>query len=422
MLNIKELLSGTLPHVRNDGNAYLKILDLEVGDRIDLLKSEIPPSYRTAVILANRIGSKYGRFYFVRKLEDKNGWRVIRVESLEVLKSLSKFRTKLHKMENEAPTKNHNFSDADLAQMIDQKIALATRDADDLIPRGVTALRLAALQEANNAFKIMPSDEELEGDVGIAVAAKNTARGKVESRIGNVRTMVQNIFGEDSPEYRAFGFKGMISLPDNELSRISKVVYKGAVKYQTPLLPEGCTTTFLEDMEDEVKAFDDRLDDVVAAEKLRLEGTGKRIKAGNTNYTEVDKICNTAKDVFRETDPIKHDEYLIYPTPSGQHVATRSGNLTPGQKVNINIEGIEATAESRVFIESKDTSLRFYTSAIPAGPETGGHADLTTNATADFAFTDFIAQRVYNDTNKFVNVENKGATNGKYRIRFTNLV
>lgn len=422
MLDINAALDGTLPRVKNASTAYIKVLNLKVNEYVDIQRFEIPSSYPTITPITYYIKKRYGYQLHVADLENKKGWRVIRVESLEVLKSFSNFRTKLHTMENPTPTKNHNLSDADLAQMIDQKIALANRDAADLVPRGVTATRLSDLQTANNDFKKMPSDAELESDVGIAVNAKNTARSAIESRIGNVRTMVQNIFGEESPEYRGFNFKGMISLRDNDLTDVSNVVYKRAVKYQAELLSEGCTPTFLADMETEVKAFDDSLEDVRMAETNRLEGTGQRIKAGNAIYTEVDKICNTAKDVYRETNPIKHDEYLIYPTPSGEKTATRSGNLTANQVVNINVEGIESTSNTHVLIESELVPLRFYSSATPAGPETGGHIDLDAGTEADYAFADFVSQLGFNDTNQYLNVENKAATNGKYRIRFTKLV
>jgi hypothetical protein len=43
------------------------------------------------------------------------------------------------------------------------KIISATRDLTDLTPRGVTAARLEALETANEAFKILPTDEWWEG-------------------------------------------------------------------------------------------------------------------------------------------------------------------------------------------------------------------------------------------------------------------
>ena len=87
--------------------------------------------------------------------------------------------------------------DADIQRegrvVIDAKIISATRDLTDLTPRGVTEARLEALQTANDAFKDLPTDEWWEGQVSMAVEARNTSRNLLESKLGNLRTMAQNV-------------------------------------------------------------------------------------------------------------------------------------------------------------------------------------------------------------------------------------
>lgn len=78
---------------------------------------------------------------------------------------------------------------------------------------------------------------------------------------------------------------------------------KRAIKYQTELAPKDCDAAFLAALDSEVNTSNDSIDEVKAAEKDRLEGTGKRIEASNEIYTESEIICNTAKDVYRETNP-----------------------------------------------------------------------------------------------------------------------
>lgn len=306
-----------LPMIKNAGNLYLKILAMQPDDILDVQKSELPPSYKGMKSFVNRITKKYGFYYGVLKLSSGNGWRIFRLKNLEELETRFTFDVKSNTMKNDMPIRSYNFSDAHLAQLVDVKIVFAKRDTAQMTPRGVTDTLLDAIQAANDDFKDMPDDVELAAVVSEEVEKKNERRSMLENKLGNLRTMAQNVFGDNSARYRAFGFEGMVSETDDNLCRLAKRALRQGTAAQADLISEGCSPAFLIELKELIKEFDNRIDDVKTAEANRNLGTELRIEKGNALYSSIDKVCNTGKDIYRESDPAKYNDYVIYNTPSG---------------------------------------------------------------------------------------------------------
>ena len=306
-----------LPLIKNAGNLYLKIVSMQPDEVLDVYKNELPPSYKGMKSFVNRITKKYGFYYGVLKLSSGNGWRIFRLKNLQELDSRFTFEIKSNTMKNEMPTRSYNFSDAHLAQLVDAKINYAKRDTAQMTPRGVTDTVLDAIQEANDDFKDLPDDVELAAAVTEEVDKRKERRSMLESKLGNLRTMAQNVFGQNSARYRAFGLEGMVSETDDNLCRLAKRALRQGTAAQADLNSEGCSPAFLIELKEFIKEFDDRIDDVKTAEADRNLGTELRIEKGNALYSSIDKVCNTGKDVYRETDPAKYNDYVIYNTPSG---------------------------------------------------------------------------------------------------------
>ncbi len=321
---------GALPLIKNASNVTKRLMMMKIDDIMVVKSYELPPSYRGLKSLTGRISRDYKMYFAVVELEDNSGWKVMRVSDLVTSKKFFNFGVKSKHMENPIPEKNNNFSDADLAQMIDAKIAFARRDITDLTPRGITTTILDTLETDNDNFKGLPSDAELQGDWSVAVDAKEAARNVLESKIGNVRTMVQNVYGTGSSQYHSFKFKGMVSVPDNDLVRVGRTVHNSASKYAAGLLAEGCDAAFLLAFDMLINDFDNKIDLANFAEGDRHEGTATRTTTGNDLYTRTAKICNTAKDVYRETNPTKHNEYVIYHTSAGApHTVSNPFTVNP---------------------------------------------------------------------------------------------
>jgi hypothetical protein len=157
------------------------------------------------------------------------------------------------------------------SSLVDEKIGFATRDSAQLISRGVTATRLSALAALNLNFKNLPNDSEMEGAVGEAVEIRKAAYLVLTDKIGNLRTMAENVFGIKSTTYQHFGFKGMISKDDKDLVFCAKQVKREAAARQAELEAEGLTTAFLNAFEDAIEDFDTKRDNIRLAKAARTE-------------------------------------------------------------------------------------------------------------------------------------------------------
>jgi len=196
--------------------------------------------------LVGNISRKYNRYFAIRDFDKKEGWKILRVKDLVILKTNYTLvpQPKTKSMIEEMPKRIYNLSDAVLVQVVDARIIFATRDIADLEPRGVTAARLAALQLANDAFKDMPTDAWWEGQESLKVEARDTARNLLLSKLGNLRTMAQNVWGDKSVKYASYKFEGMISLEDSKLSEFARGAHKQATDDAAALLAEGALLLF----------------------------------------------------------------------------------------------------------------------------------------------------------------------------------
>ena len=310
------------PVIANASPLYLQIVALELGQVLEVAPSQLPPSYKSIRTFVGNISKRYKQYYDIKMLLNPIGWQICRVENLEIVKDLRIFKSKSKKMENTNSTRVFNMSDPALAQKVDEVINSATEDLILLTPRGVTPARLAALATANSAFKQIDDDVQMQGDIGIAVDIRQQAYVLLTDQIGNIRTMAQNVFGDTSTNYARMGFEGMISANDKDLVHLADRVNREAIKVAAQLQPEGWDAAFATDFKAAIVDFDAKRDTVTDAEHNRTEATRIRIAAGNSLYTELEKICNTGKDVFRMINPAKHDRFVIYDTPSGSPTPT----------------------------------------------------------------------------------------------------
>jgi hypothetical protein len=414
---------GTLPIIRNASRLYRRMASMSVGEVIEVFPHQLPRSYRTIGQLIGRFRRERSLYFVAREFDDKPGWKVTRVADLVTLKTFSILPLKSKHMNENMPARIYNFSDAKLVQIVDAKIISATRDLTDLTPRGVTAARLEALETANEAFKILPTDEWWEGQLSLAVEARNTSRNLLESKLGNVRTMAQNVWGDKSVKYGTYKFEGMLALEDAKLVSRARGIFQQATLDAADLLAEGCTPAFLTALDELIKDFDDKQDLVRQTESDRHNAVEARVNAGNAIYTEVDKICNTGKDVYRETDPAKYDDYIIYNTPSGSsgNTAVREADVAFGADLDVDISDLEGTDESTITLEISGTNLKFFSATTPGGTN-GASIYEASVGSVTILLSEFATLTGIDETRPFLTVRNSGVVPGHYKLTFTNMV
>lgn len=323
-----------------------------------------------------------------------------------------------NKMTKKAEVKrNYIFSDATSMKLTDTTISNGRRDIAELASQGVTTTRLDALEEKNEAFRDMEDDIEWAGLLSEKVALKDEAFDVCETGTRNIRRMAANIFGEDSPTYRRFGFDGINGLKDLERAKAYFRIWRRATAKAAELAPEGLTAVVLSTFKDNCIAADTANDVVVDTVEARDEATEDRIELGNEIYAEVVKICNTGKTYWFDKVEAKYNDYVI--TDSG---TTAGGSNTPilgkveGNKIFNAISKSNPKWVVGVSVKIKNTTptaepspLNFYTAKNPGDGWMGMGEQLYSGQEATHTFTAA-------EMNDCLNIQNMGPNPQTFEI------
>jgi hypothetical protein len=214
--------------------------------------------------------------------------------------------------------REYNFSDAKLITTTGSIIGSVETDQALFTARGVPPSRLATLKTKVTAFTNIPSDTAKQAAVSEATLVRDSIANTVLLELRSVRTMAQNKFGVKSPTYRGFGFEGMDNLSDDSLYFVGTGALNAAILVKTELADQGLTEDMLDQIQVDLTSLHEAILGKLKADKFRDSHTQFRIDSGNEIYREVVQICNIGKDIFRNTDEAKYNDFVIYNTASGE--------------------------------------------------------------------------------------------------------
>jgi hypothetical protein len=186
-------------------------------------------------------------------------------------------------------------------------------------------------------------------------------------------------------------------------------------------MPVGFADSFIEVKKD----FDKTYGKFKDAQQDSLEQTDEKIKANNAIYKDGREMMEDGKRIFRKNAAVR-DRFVwerileLVTPPTGGTTVTREGDLKAGKVKNVDITGISGTPESMVTLEAIDSAMRYYTSNVAGGPQTGGAIDLTAGQVSEYTAEEF-ALAVGLKDNKFLNVLNTGAVDGHFKMKATHV-
>ncbi len=110
-------------------------------------------------------------------------------------------------------------------------------------------------------------------------------------------------------------------------------------------------------------------------------------------------------------------------TSGGGVTATREGDVPPGSPTNIDIAGINPTPLTQISIKTLGSTIRVYASATAGAAPVPGDPfiDVEPGTNYQKLITAFIATLGFNDTKKFLNIQNMGTFSAHYTFSFDNL-
>ncbi|MES2621915.1 MAG: hypothetical protein V4615_13780, partial [Bacteroidota bacterium] len=267
------------------------------------------------------------------------------------------------------------------------------------------------------AFDDLPSDNYLLGQQEIATQQKDVARENCEVKARVVFTAVENIWGIDSPEYHLFSEdKAMSKLTDAELYRFMKDFAKSTEDNLAELATEGITAADVTELRAFRSVFDDKLSAQRQAIKNRNIGNNARIKKGNELYALLVKHTNTGKNIWLNVNEAKYNDYVIYPTSTGNNYEVFEGEILSPGIVNVDTGDTVITSTTNIKQFMTGTGGRGFFSDFPGNPPGPGQAFMDveggTNQTGE-AGADLGYQE---GTRIILSVQNIGMTPGTYKF------
>lgn len=316
-------------------------------------------------------------------------------------------------MKRKEVIRKYKMSDAALIQKADGIKNLVNRDLADLAAYGVTPANVDDLEDARDAFDNTSTDDELMADMIIATQAKNALRTSVLSKIRQVADRARIKFGEEDGKFRKFGVQLLTKNNDNDLVRVGKRVARTGTLYLAELASEGLTAPIIADLEAEVSAFDNAIDEQETAITERDIAVQDRILLGNALYAIIVNLAAKGKLCYLETNEAKYNDYVLNNIPEGG--TTLDGTVSAGSVVNISATGVN-NATVFTINNTGAADLKFYfaqTPTDPSGPQfiilTGGSNQVVS-----------AVELGYNEALNYdrLNVNNETPLDGSYQIEY----
>ena len=320
--------------------------------------------------------------------------------------------------------RSYNLTDPALVLKCEDVVDSIDRDITEFTARGYTPAKKTAFEDAIAAFDGMPSDNYLLGQQEIKTAAKNTARTNCETKINAVLTAVVNVWGIESAQYHLFTEnKPLSQLSDSDVLRFLEDFADSTEDHLSDLAGEGITMADVTSLRDLRVAYNTALKEQRKAIKNRDIGVSNRIKKGNELNKLLVNYCNTGKNIWLNVDEAKHNDYVIYDTPSGGGTLTSvviEGDALMNTINDLDTSGFTVTPSTTVQVVVGLNELQW--SAAPApGPSMGPTVWHVFPGTQNKTNDAFRALTGANEVNTFYKVQCVGPMAGHYKITFNNV-
>lgn len=305
-----------------------------------------------------------------------------------------------------------SFSFGRLVIVANEKASFMERDAAEFALRGVDAADITAFRDQTEEFDNLKTDEEylgIQNDIGI-IKDENAETLRVAIR--SIMTMAENKFGKKSAKVRRFRVFDLSNMNDAELHRCAKRVKRVATEYLTLLDSEGLTALIITDLETKNQTFEDSIEEHADAIADRDIAQEDRVEKANALYTQMEKHCNTGKDIWETTNAAKANDYIIYPSEGGNGTEPIDLIILIAETKNA-IERI-FNAEDEITIANTGTGDLDVGLVLLVDDVVAPGAGVTVAAGA----TEIVTASQLGDVpqNHFLNVTNNGAVDGSCTI------
>ncbi len=215
-------------------------------------------------------------------------------------------------MKKQSINRKHNFSDPELHLRSMKAIQLAHRDLDSFKQYGYDLERLKRFKALADRFRDLPDDDELLGDQMLMTEKKYQAAQRLRAAIRSLMTRVAIKYSNRSGRYRKFGTAKLGDMTDAHLLFCARRVVRVARQQMDFLAEVGVNESLLARILEAAKEFEQAVNlqhDRIAERDIAVE---RRIELGNKLYEELVVVCDIGKDIWKDLDTDKYEQYRLY--------------------------------------------------------------------------------------------------------------
>ena len=235
--------------------------------------------------------------------------------------------------------RNYRMTDSELCLLASNFNFILERDLSDMIPFGLSQLKIDGLKAKGDAFEVYHTDEYSRGMQGIATEDKDITTLQLKDAIWQMAWRIETKWGKDSKQYRLLGFNEIYNQPDDSILRIGRHVHDILTQLQPQLVELGLTTEALEDYLELTNTYETALNDKQTAVVERDDNAQVRINMGNELYKEIVTYAELGKKLYGRTNPAKYNDYVIYDSFS-------AGTMTAPENLSVDVATMTFTWSS----------------------------------------------------------------------------
>ncbi|TRX63179.1 hypothetical protein [Carboxylicivirga sp. M1479] len=205
-----------------------------------------------------------------------------------------------------------NFSIAELCQRSDKLQASYKRDEAEFTNYGYSPDTATTLFDKTEVVKQFPSDDYYEGEQRIVTNAKKIASENLTNNLCDLRNRARLTYGSNSVDYKAFNFKGLSDISDNELVQRALHITQVATPRLDTLATRMVTQASLDLILADRKILDDQIDKQATSITTRREKKLERTRLANDLYKLLSELSEVGKIIWKGKNEAYYFDYVIY--------------------------------------------------------------------------------------------------------------
>ena len=209
---------------------------------------------------------------------------------------------------------NFNISFSELNVLVNSKTSFAQRDEEALAPYGYTIEKIDQIRSINTNLLALPTDALMELNRKDLTVEKNSMIDTAHSQLSTISYLVKIMVGRNSASIADLKLVNVHDLSEPEfLLRILTII--SLLENRLISHPNfSSIQPAIEELKQTATQFTSLMVQVRLSDSERSIATQGRTILANELYDELMQMCQAGKMVWKDTDPVKFQDYIVHET------------------------------------------------------------------------------------------------------------